>query len=79
MGNEVYDTSKTTLSDIDCIGGIELLYPVNDNKNAKLYEHYKTLANSIDNVHFGGPLAEYKYYDPASTMQAAMRLWERVR
>ena len=58
---------------------IDVSYPVNDERNTSLYEHYKTLANAIDNVHFGGPLAEYKYYDPASTMEAAVRLWERVR
>lgn len=40
---------------------IDSSYPVNDERNTSLYEHYKTLANAIDNVYFGGPLAEYKY------------------
>ena len=37
-GNEVYATSKTTLSKVDCIGEIELFYPINDAKNVALYE-----------------------------------------
>ena len=63
----------------ECIDDIDFSYPVNEERNTSLYEHYKTLANAIDNVYFGGPLSEYKHYDPASTMEAAVRLWERVR
>lgn len=37
-GNEVYDASKTTLSRVDCKGEIELLYHINDDKSATLYE-----------------------------------------
>lgn len=62
-----------------CYEDIDVSSSVNEEKNTSLYEHYKTLANAIDNVYFCGPLAEYKHYDPASTMEAAVRLWERVR
>lgn len=43
--------------------GDEPYYPVNDDKNSNLYQKYKELADQIDNVIFGGRLAEYKYYD----------------
>lgn len=43
--------------------GDEPYYPVNDDKNSKLYQKYKKLANQIENAIFGGRLAEYKYYD----------------
>jgi len=43
--------------------GDEPYYPVNDDKNGKLYEEYKTLAEKETNVIFGGRLGEYKYYD----------------
>lgn len=43
--------------------GDEPYYPVNNDKNSKLYQKYKELADQIDNVIFGGRLAEYKYYD----------------
>ena len=43
--------------------GDEPYYPVNDEKNNKLYEKYKELAEKEENVIFGGRLGEYKYYD----------------
>ena len=38
-------------------------YPVNDEKNSKLYQNYKALADQEKNVIFGGRLAQYKYFD----------------
>ena len=43
--------------------GDEPYYPVNDEKNNKLYEKYKEVAEKEENVIFGGRLGEYKYYD----------------
>lgn len=43
--------------------GEEPYYPVNDEKNNKLYEKYRELAEKEKNVIFGGRLGEYKYYD----------------
>ena len=43
--------------------GDEPYYPVNDEKNSTLYNQYKALAESEDQVIFGGRLGEYKYYD----------------
>ena len=43
--------------------GDEPYYPVNDEKNNKLYEKYKELAEKEENIIFGGRLGEYKYYD----------------
>ena len=43
--------------------GDEPYYPVNDEKNGKLYEAYKDLADKEEKVIFGGRLGEYKYYD----------------
>ena len=37
-------------------------YPINDDKNNKIYNRYKELSKTT-NVIFGGRLAEYKYYD----------------
>jgi UDP-galactopyranose mutase len=41
----------------------EPFYPINDEKNNKLYARYKSLADNESNIIFGGRLAEYKYYD----------------
>lgn len=43
--------------------GDEPYYPVNDEKNGKLYERYRQLSEQEINVIFGGRLGEYKYYD----------------
>ena len=43
--------------------GDEPYYPINDEKNNALYLSYKSLADTCENVIFGGRLAEYKYYD----------------
>ena len=52
--------------------GDEPYYPVNDEKNGKLYEKYKKLAQAEKNVIFGGRLGEYKYYDMDQVIAAAL-------
>jgi len=38
-------------------------YPINDDKNNKIYNQYKKLSEQYPNIIFGGRLSEYKYYD----------------
>ena len=52
--------------------GIEPYYPVNDDKNGKLFEEYKKLAEGESNVIFGGRLGNYKYYDMDKVIEAAL-------
>lgn len=52
--------------------GDEPYYPVNDEKNGKLYMQYKALADKEANVIFGGRLGEYKYYDMDQVIAAAL-------
>jgi UDP-galactopyranose mutase len=53
--------------------GIEPYYPVNDLKNAALYNQYKHLAeHQYPDVIFGGRLAEYKYYDMHQVIGSAL-------
>lgn len=47
-------------------------YPVNDEENTKIYNKYKEKADKLDNVYFGGRLAEYKYYDMHKVIEAAL-------
>lgn len=58
--------------------GDEPYYPVNDEKNTALYEKYKELANSENNVIFGGRLGEYKYYDMDAVIAAALDKAESI-
>jgi UDP-galactopyranose mutase len=52
--------------------GKERYYPINNEKNNKLYNKYKDLAKENKNVIFGGRLANYKYYDMDDTVRAAL-------
>lgn len=52
--------------------GDEPYYPINDERNGKLYLEYKKLADRESNVIFGGRLAEYKYYDMDAVIASAL-------
>lgn len=52
--------------------GEEPYYPINDEKNNKLYNCYKEISKKENNVIFGGRLGLYKYYDMDDTIQAAL-------
>ena len=58
--------------------GDEPYYPVNDEKNSKLYAEYKKLADAEQKVIFGGRLGEYKYYDMDAVIGAALECAEKV-
>lgn len=57
--------------------GDEPYYPVNDEKNNRLYAAYKQLAEEQKKVIFGGRLGEYKYYDMDAVIASALELCER--
>ena len=52
--------------------GVELNYPVYNEKNNALYEKYAELAAKEGNVIFGGRLGQYKYYDMDKVLMAAL-------
>ncbi len=56
--------------------GDEPYYPVNDERNSKLYAKYKALADKEYNVIFGGRLAEYRYYDMDTVIAAALNMFK---
>ena len=56
--------------------GDEPYYPVNDEKNGKLYAEYKELAEKETKVIFGGRLGEYKYYDMDKVIEKALKAVE---
>lgn len=54
--------------------GLEPYYPVNDEANTALYERYRDLAKQeASNVHFGGRLGEYRYYDMDRVVERAIK------
>lgn len=58
--------------------GDEPYYPVNDEKNGKLYKQYKELADAENKVIFGGRLGEYKYYDMDQVILASLNLCKMI-
>ena len=52
--------------------GMEAYYPVNNDANQELFLKYKEIADSEENVIFGGRLAEYKYYDMDKVIESAL-------
>ena len=79
FGNEIANCSKTIISkeySTEWKEGMEPYYPVNDERNNRLYQQYKELADKEDYVVFGGRLAEYKYYDMAPIIEKVLNMKE---
>lgn len=52
--------------------GDEPYYPINDERNNKLFAAYQELAEKEKNVLFGGRLGQYRYYDMDKVIGAAL-------
>ncbi len=57
--------------------GKEAYYPINDDKNSKLYSKYRELVQREEDIIFGGRLADYSYYDMDDTVQKSLELVRR--
>jgi len=71
------DLPKTVISreySSEWKAGDEPYYPVNDEKNSRLYAEYKKLADAEKNIIFGGRLGEYKYYDMDTVIASALAM-----
>lgn len=75
-GNELPKTVISREYSSEWKPGDEPYYPVNDEKNSKLYAEYRKLAGQKQKVVFGGRLGEYKYYDMDQVIGVAL---EKVR
>ncbi len=56
--------------------GDEPYYPINDERNNRLFEAYLELAQKEEKVLFGGRLGQYKYYDMDKVIEAALDMAE---
>lgn len=59
--------------------GDEAYYPVNDEKNSKLFNEYKKLADKEDNIIFGGRLGQYKYFDMDKIIDESLKLVNEIK
>ena len=79
FGDSVYSNPQTVISreySTEFSPGMEPYYPVNDERNNNLAGEYHKLADSEEDVIFGGRLAEYKYYDMAPIISKAFEAWK---
>lgn len=77
FGEKVYENPCTVISrefSTEFKSGMEPYYPINDDRNNRLAEQYKKLAEREINVIFGGRLAEYKYYDMAPVIENVLNI-----
>ena len=77
FGAEVYSVPKTVISEeysTEYKDGMEPYYPVNNERNNKLAEEYRKLAEQEKDVIFGGRLAQYKYYDMAPVIEQVLNI-----
>ena len=91
FGQDVYRLPFTVISreySTEWQPGMEPFYPVNDERNQRLYEQYNELARRAQleltsaltpRVLFGGRLAEYKYYDMAPVIRKALDMADSLQ
>lgn len=73
-----FDRAKTDFTIVtreypqDWSPGIDPYYPMEDAANRQRYEQYADLAKHEPTTHFGGRLAEYRYFDMQETIKSAL-------
>lgn len=72
LGNDLPKTVISREYSSEWKSGDEPYYPVNDERNGKLYAQYKELAEKEEKIIFGGRLGEYKYYDMDAVIASAL-------
>lgn len=75
FGQEIEMCPKTVISEEyseEYKNGKEPYYPVNDERNNRLAEQYRIMAEKEEDVIFGGRLATYKYYDMAPIIEIVL-------
>ena len=78
-GLDVRGTVITREYSSEWTDGSEPYYPVNNEKNNTLYEHYKALAREkCPDVIFAGRLGEYKYYDMDAAVKRALEITSQI-
>lgn len=70
------DTVITREYPADWKRGDEPYYPVNDERNNRLFDRYRQMAEKEEGVLFGGRLGHYRYYDMDKVIEAALALAE---
>ena len=56
-------------------------YPINNKKNVNLFKKYQKLIKKLENknIYFEGRLASYRYLNMDEVIEAALKLFERLK
>jgi UDP-galactopyranose mutase len=54
-------------------------YPIPRSENTELYQRYKDLTETLDDVHFTGRLGTYKYYNMDQVVAQSLSLFEKLK
>ncbi len=61
------------------LGKNERYYPINNDKNDKLYNKYLRESKKLNNVYFFGRLGDYKYYNMDLAVERVFELFEKLK
>lgn len=61
------------------LGKNERYYPINNEKNDKLYNKYLQESKKLENVYFFGRLGDYKYYNMDLAVERVFELFEKLK
>ena len=61
------------------LGKNERYYPINNEKNDKLYNKYLRESRKLENVYFFGRLGDYKYYNMDLAVERVFELFEKLK
>lgn len=76
FGNQ--QSNKTSIVKEYTVDDGEPYYPVPNDKNQEIYAKYKAAADRLENVHFVGRLANYKYFNMDQAFRNALDLFEEL-
>ena len=76
-------SNKTIISveypQVFSLGKNERYYPINNEKNDKLYNKYLLESKKLENVYFFGRLGDYKYYNMDLAVGRVFELFEKLK
>lgn len=76
-------SNKTIISveypQVFSLGKNERYYPINNDKNDKIYNKYLRESKKLNNVYFFGRLGDYKYYNMDLAVERVFELFEKLK
>jgi UDP-galactopyranose mutase len=76
---DTYLANKTLIvKEYSCNNPDDPVYPINDDKNNRIFILYRDDALKMNKLVIGGRLGDYKYYDMDKTIEKALQTYENI-